>query len=476
MTAAPGSTLWLLGHDLRLVGRDVRAGGKSRAITVGILLGVTVILIHVVGYTAAPMLAHLRASYPADVLLTGSIALAGAFTLFLSKSISEATDALHQRGDLDLLLSSPLPMRRVLTTRLLAIAVIAGFLPIILILPLVNGMVLRGYFTWAGAYPVLSSLALIAASGGSALTFGLLAWVGPRYTRFAARALATLFGAVSFLFTQAKFLLSDQTRAALWHYAAPIPGHSPLGPQWWPARAALGDPIPMFAVAAGGIACLLMVSRTLGQAYGTGVLNNLALTGKAGTADTLSRRFSSSLFLSLLRKETRLLLRHPGLGPKLFYQFVFLVPGAIALLRLHVGNHHGSVFVVFLAALMTGTITRILIAGPFEGDQASALARTAPIPAGRTLLAKLLAVTTALILVGGLPLTAIWIHLPTLRLAALTACTGAATTRLYFTATSPEKLRRPGLQGRMQVQTDGLLAVLVDIAWGILGMALALAV
>jgi hypothetical protein len=33
-----GSTLWLLGHDLRLAGRDMRAAGKSRSRVVATVL------------------------------------------------------------------------------------------------------------------------------------------------------------------------------------------------------------------------------------------------------------------------------------------------------------------------------------------------------------------------------------------------------------------------------------------------------
>src|SRR5271168_3974436 len=185
----PGSVLWLLGHDLRLAGRGLRSGGGRKARVVGIVLLTTMVLLHLIGFAAAPALARLHDSYRSEALLTGSIALAGAFTLFLSKAISEATEALFQRGDLDLLLSSPMPMQRVLTTRLLAIAVIAGFLPILLVVPLVNGMMLRGQFAWIGAYPVLASLSLGAAAAGSAMTFGLLQVVGARWTRLFARAL-----------------------------------------------------------------------------------------------------------------------------------------------------------------------------------------------------------------------------------------------------------------------------------------------
>ena len=163
---APGGVLWLLRHDLRLAGRDLRAAGKRQRRTVGTVLLAVVALLHLLGFAMAPMLARLHETDRARALLVGSFALAGAFALFLSKAISEATDALFQRGDLDLLLSSPLPMRRVLTSRLLAIAVNAGFLPLLLVVPLVNGMVLRGEFAWIGVYPVLASLSVVAAAGG----------------------------------------------------------------------------------------------------------------------------------------------------------------------------------------------------------------------------------------------------------------------------------------------------------------------
>jgi len=220
----PGSTIWLLRHDLRLVGRDLRSTGGRKRRALGLVLGTIVLVLHIVGYAAAPLLARVHDRYRAEALVTASLVIGGMFMLFLSKAISEATDALFQRGDLDLLLSSPLPMRRVLTTRLMAIAVIAGFLPLVLVIPVVNGMLLHGEFAWAGAYPVLVSLSLMAAAAGSAMTFGLLAWVGPRWTRMAARSLATLFGAMSFFATQARLVVPDGARRWVWQVLMPVAG------------------------------------------------------------------------------------------------------------------------------------------------------------------------------------------------------------------------------------------------------------
>jgi ABC-2 type transport system permease protein len=471
--ASPGSTLWLLRHDLRLAGRDFRSGGRGKGRVVVTVLLSNIVLMHVIGFLAAPILARLHDQFRSEALVSATLAIAGAFTLFLSKSISEATEALHQRGDLDLLLSSPIPMRRVLTTRLLAIAVLAAFLPILVVVPLLNGMVLRGYFAWAGVYPVLGSLALAAAAAGAALTFGLLAWVGPRWTRFSARALATLFGAMSFLATQARLLVPDHARAAFWSAVTPAPGVTPSGPQWWPARALMGDAVPMAALALAGLAAVALASRGLGQVYGAGVLNNLALTGAGGAAG-VARRFRGGLGAALFAKEWRLLLRHPGLGAQVFYQFVFLVPGAVALMRFGSSGGHGATGVVFLTALMTGRITKILVAAPFEADHAAALAETSPVRRAALLRAKISVMLLALGVVGGLPLVAIAWRLPAAFPAACLSCVGAASTRVWLAMGRPKALRKAGLSGRLSMNSDGLLGVMIDFAWGVCGAVLTL--
>lgn len=466
-----GSTLWLLRHDIKLAGRELRAVGRKRGQAVAIVLLLNVLLFHVSGFFAAPELARLHDTWRADALLAGSVALAGAFTLFISKAISEATDALFQRGDLDLLLSSPLPMRRVLTTRLIAIAIIAGFLPLILIIPIVNGMMLRGYFQWAGAYPVLGALALTAAAAGSALTFGLLASVGPRWTRFAARALATLFGALSFLSTQARFMLSDETRAHLWALARPEDGIIPPGAQWWPARAVLGEPIPMLVLAGIGTLAVMATAAGLGQAYGTGVIANLAL-GQGRRAGGVAGRFNGGTFRALAVKEWRLLIRLPGLAAQVFYQFVFLVPGAVALSNVGAAAGVSAGGVVFLNTLMTGRMAKLFVTGPFEKDYVQALAATSPVSAAPLLRAKLLAVCAGLLLVTLPSMIGIAWYMPKALPAALLSALLSATTRIRLAATRPSALRRAGLSGRMPASSDGLLGVMIDIAWGIGGLLL----
>jgi ABC-2 type transport system permease protein len=472
----PGSVPWLLRHDLRVAGRGMRAAGARKSRVAGRVLLTVVVLLHLVGFADAPLLSMMHNRFGTDILLTGSVALAGAFMLFLSKAISESTDALYQRGDLDLLLSSPLPMRRVLTTRLLAVAVIAGFLPILLVFPVVNGMALRGYFEWLGVYPVVLGLSLTAAASGAAMTFGLLAWLGPRWTAFVARALATLFGAMSFLFAQARFLVPDETRASVWRAMAPLSGDAPGGLGWWPARALLGEAVPMLAIAALGVVAVLAVSSLLGQAYGSGVMNHLA-AGRGARAAGVAGRFKAGPFAALLRKETRLLLRHPGLGAQLFYQFVFLVPGVIAVMRVgEAGGIQSPAGVVFLTVMMTGRIAKIIAAGPFESDPSAALAATAPVTGTQVVWAKLAVTLATLGAVIALSLFGIWVQMAAALPAACFASLAAAGTRLRLVMSRPRQLRRGGMTVRIAGHADGLLGIMTDLAWGIGGALLTLAI
>jgi ABC-2 type transport system permease protein len=486
MIAGPGSTLWLMGHDLRLTARDMRATGAGRRVAFVAILGSVVALLHVMGFLAAPTLAGLNTGCggrlfggvpvrPAcgDALLTFTVILAGAFTLFVSKAITEATDSLHQRADLDLLLSSPIPPSRVLMTRLFAIAVIAGFLPLIVILPLVDGMVLRGWFAWTGFYPVLVALALTAASLGAALTFGLLAWVGPRWTRVVARTLATLFGAAAFLFTQARLMVPEGLRRHVWMALVPGPGDAGWGVAWWPARAALGAPLPIAGLLVFAAGVVLGTSALLGHAHGSGVIGAGATAGR-GAEGKLVRRFQGALGLTLMRKEFLLLRRHPGVTAQTFYQFVFLLPGVMALSKLGSGAHAGAIGVVFLTTLMAGRITKVLAVPPFEADQAAELAAGAPVGATYVLRAKLAVATGALLVVAGLPLAGIAWRLPFACVPACIGTLGACATRLALAATGKQKKARRGLKGRLGISNDGLLGALIDVGWGLLAVAVLL--
>ena len=86
----PGSVSWLLRHDLRLASRGMRATDARGTKVAATVLGLTVVLLHLIGFAAAPALTLLHDRFRADAMLTGSIALACVFALFLSKSMLKA--------------------------------------------------------------------------------------------------------------------------------------------------------------------------------------------------------------------------------------------------------------------------------------------------------------------------------------------------------------------------------------------------
>jgi hypothetical protein len=164
------------------------------------------------------------------------------------------------------------------------------------------------------------------------------------------------------------------------------------------------------------------------------------------------------------------------LGAQVFYQFVFLVPGAVALMRLGDTGGHSPPGVVFLTALMTGRITKVIVAAPFEADHAAALAATSPVRLAMLMRAKVGVTLAALAVIGGLPLVAIASRLPGAFPAACISCMGAAWTRLWLAIDRPKAFRKVGLQGRLPMNSDGLLGVIIDIGWGICGAVLTLVI
>jgi ABC-2 type transport system permease protein len=103
--------------------------------------------------------------------------------------------AFFERGDLDLLLSSPLPSRRVLTVRAVGIATtpflwFAAILTIV-ILPLAA----VGEVRWLAVYPMLAAIALLASATGVSLAMALFRLLGARRTRTVGQLIAAFIGA-----------------------------------------------------------------------------------------------------------------------------------------------------------------------------------------------------------------------------------------------------------------------------------------
>src|SRR5579863_9160016 len=195
----PGTTLWLVRHEARLSWRDwiwlITGGHSRRAVTAGIVFVVFVLFLHAFAYAMVGSAADRADAADTQVLLviTGSLAMSS--SLMLSQALESVTRGFYARGDLELILASPVSAWRLFAVRIMAMAVAVGVQALVLASPFVNVLVWRGGAHWLGAYAVTAALAIDAVAVSVVLTVALFGAIGPRRTRFVAQILAAIIGA-----------------------------------------------------------------------------------------------------------------------------------------------------------------------------------------------------------------------------------------------------------------------------------------
>ncbi len=427
MRPASGSTAWLMAHELRLTWRGAVERGP-RSVVVGAILFV---LMSLAGLVLGLALRDLHVPIAPATILWADLALMVVFSLMLSQTLGAAAETLYARGDLDLLLSSPIAPYRVMAVRLSAVAANVFIAFALLISPLLLPVALIGHPPWLAVYGVLLAIALSASAAGVMLAMGLFRLIGPRRTREAAQILATLIGAAFFLATQVKTILggrqfnlwiSVSRQADLAERFARRPGAA------WPLRALLGEPGPLILILA--IASLLFIATViaLGRRFDIGA----AMADGAAPAKTKTTgrapRFPKGPFPAILRKELRLLGRDIGLLSQVLLRLIYLAPLTFILLR-NAGQHArwalptGVGLVCFTVGQLAENLSWITLSAEDSPD----LIASAPVTAAAIRKAKLCAVFLPLSVLMAIPLGVLTVlSLP----AGLAAIAGAATSAL----------------------------------------------
>jgi ABC-2 type transport system permease protein len=332
-------------------------------------------------------------------------------TFMLSGTLKASVMVLFERGDLDLLLSSPLPSRSIFLVRLLGVILSGAALYLFLFGPLVHVGVALGQFGWIGVYVVIVATATLMGCVGMLLTLALVRLLGARRTRVVAQVLGAVAGALLFLLSQAYSMMS--------HTADPgaaertlrrmveTPWLAPGSLLWLPGRAVLGEPLAMLGMAALGFAAFaLTVGRThrffvhgLQQAAGSA-------RAVAKPAGAIRLRFRRSLFDVVVAKEWRLIARDPHLISQVLLQLVYLAP--LVFLILGKNTAPGPAIgagLTLLCSSLTASLAWIIV----SAEDAPDLLQSSP-AAGRTIaLAKLAATVMPPLLLVALPL--LWLVL-----------------------------------------------------------------
>ncbi len=454
MIGRPGSTLWLAGHEVRLQIRGSllgRAGGRGLvlAIAVGIQL---------LGVVFASSLLRLRLRIPiSDPLLSVSVVMALTGALMMAQAVQRATEVLDGQADLGWLLSSPVPPRRVLAVRLVSVAFSVVFNWLLLVAPIANGLILLGQTGAWRVYPVVASIALVATSVGFGLTFSLLRALGPRRTRSAANAAATIIGASAFLAGQSRTILSPHARDALWAAVMPVHGAAPDGVGWWPARALLEGGWRIGGLALIGVAATALASVGLQQWFSRGAL--AAVTADRGSAaDPLARLrpFEAGLRRALLKRDLLLLRRFPGLAGLSIYYMIYLLPAVVVLWR--GGGDQSDRALAAAPVLTAGELARLFVSACVLGDDGREMVETAPVGEGAVLRSKLAAAGIGVAAVMYVPVLGLAMVMPSAVPAMVTGLTGVVLCNLLLGLWRPAPIRRTDLR-RGQKGWGGLVNV-----------------
>ncbi len=477
--ARRGSFAWLVVHDLRLNWRRFVGmfGGASTGAAIGVVC-VGALLLHALAW---PVIPHL-AGYLAGEETTPEVRVGlGAFLICVAswmaaQGLFQATRTLYDRGDLDLLLGSPLSPRKVLGAKAMAISLSSLGSVAMLALPVANVGAWRYGAHWLAFYPTLASLALAATALALLTTIALFYSFGPRRARTYAHLGGALIGGSFVLGVQLVALLPESMRDGLTRALSPEEtGSGSLLSQivWLPVEALLAEPLAMMTMAIVAIGLLGAAIWTLGDKFAMACLEAAGSpSAERRTGPRRVKPFRSGAARSLQRKEWRLLLRDPSLFAQLGLQIVYTIPLALVLVK------SGSMptalaltpAIIVIAAQVAASLAWLAV----SGEDAPELIATAPVRPATVDAAKLSAIALPLLAIASVPLSGLYLASPRSAFVALVFSIGASVSTALLNLWHPMPGNRRGMLRRhAQSKVIGLMEHLLAILWAV-GAVLAL--
>lgn len=482
MSAAPGSVGWLLRHELRMAWYNAAGSRKRQDVpmrrpatsTIAVMV-LGWLILHCGAWLVLRTVGTLPSTDPRILVLVSSVLLV-ATTFMLSSAMRSSVLVMFERSDLDLLLSSPLPSRSIFTVRMLRVALTSATLYLILLAPFAHAGLLLGQWRWLGIYPGIVSLAVLSACAAMLITLALVRLLGARRTRVVAQILGALAGAFLFIvsqgYAQSSRDMQGRARAMLaetMQAGGPLPADSPV---WTPARAVLGEPWAMLAMAllAGAVFTLTVGLTHRYFAHGLQQAASSART-PAARKGAPRHRFGRSLFKTVVFKEWRLIARDPQLLSQVLLQLLYLLPLAFLIFK---GNgmqlHAIGTGVTVLCSSLAGALAWIAL----SAEDAPELLALSPASATVVRRAKLAAAVMPVLALVALPLLWLTWRSPIAGLATCMTVIGAVLGAglIVFWCGRPNKRSHFKQRGKGGVVMN-LLEMLNSIAWGALAWVLA---
>lgn len=470
MTLRPGSLAWLVAGDLRLNWRrttDMIAGARGRPHVVLPVLAAAAAVLHLLAWPVVVLIAPVVHDQAASAALIGVVG--SAFAWMVAQSLFGSTRALYDRGDLDLLLGSPLPPGRVIAAKAIAIAAGTCGSVAFLTLPVANAGAVVDRAAWLGVYPVLAGLAMIATALGLALAMTLFYAFGARRARLFANMTGAVIGGAFVLAAQLVAMLPSGLRQAVtdWvEHGAGIGDTAAGALLRLPIEALRGDGTAMVVLVVAGAGLLTAVVALLGERFAQ------ASVAAAGAADDASARsdrpvrFRAGLGRALRRKEWRLISRDPNLFAQLGLQMIYTIPVAVVLLRSETvpAALVLAPTIVVIASQLAASLAWLTV----SGEDAPELIATAPVAAAAVDRAKLGAIAWPVAAILALPMLALaLLSWSSALIVALIATAASASTALLNLWHPMPGNRRGMLRRHAQSKLVGLVEHVLSILWAV---------
>ncbi len=401
------SLVWLARHEIRLAWRDLlamlTAGRRARERRIAFAAIGFVIFLHGTAFLVLRSggASDIHPDLPTRIAVTCAILLSG--SAMLSQAMESVTRAFYARSDLELILSSPVPVRRLFAVRIGAIALSVGAMSLLIAGPFIDVLAWRNGWRWLGAYGAIAAVALAATSLAVALTLALFRSIGPKRTRLVAQIVAAVIGGAFVIGIQiaAMFSVGSLSRVAFLR-SAYVVAHAPGSDSffWWPARAVLGDGLCLAGMLTTGIALFVAVTLRAAPHFADCAVAAGGVS-RVGVAQrrTAGRFRARTAMQALRRKEFLLLLRDPWLLSQSLMQLLYLLPPALLLWRSFDFGGNASAICVPVLIMAAGQLAGGLAWLTISGEDAFDLVGSAPLPPSRLLRAKAQAVLGAIALV-----------------------------------------------------------------------------
>ena len=374
----PGSFPWLLAHEVRMSIRARRRGKRSIAI------GLVLLAVYIAVGVAIGLALRGFEIVPSPAMLTGALAASVVIMSFMTtQAMLGSQRTLYETGDLDLLLSAPIPPRTVLLAKLAGIATSVVISFALLVLPLTIPIALMGHPGLLGIPALVAALALVSACLGLGFMLAVAVIAGPRAARTVGQILAALLGGAIFILSQ---LLSNNpgrrgSGQALFRWFND--NHiGASGPSALPGRAAFGDPVAIALLLGFGLAIFAAAGWIFGRTFLNSYQNagmHLARRPAASTSrKSIGRHFRAGMFATMFAKEWRLLARDPALVFQIVLRFIYLVP----VMLFAFGSRSGpsvAPWIAFISVLVAGQVVGSFAWLTISGEDAPDLLAVAPV-------------------------------------------------------------------------------------------------